>query len=355
MMREPKGALDVGRAVRAGEELDAERVTEWLRTVVPALQGLPEVTQFAGGASNWTYGLRYASHDLILRRPPSGTRAKSAHDMGREFKVQSALRPVFGAVPEMIALCTDPDVLGVDFYVMRRIEGIIPRKELGAQLDPGQVRLLCERFVDTLVALHSVDLDATGLRELGRGTGYARRQIEGWSDRFTKAHTWNVPRFSGVMRWLHDNTPDDVATCLIHGDFRLDNVVLDPHDPTQIIGVLDWEMATLGDPLMDLGNSLAYWVQADDDWFARKTRRQPTHTPGMLTRAEVVQRYCAATGRDAGHFGFYEVYGLFRLAVIIQQIYFRYHHGQTDNPAFRTFWALVHYLHWRCKQAIARA
>jgi aminoglycoside phosphotransferase (APT) family kinase protein len=347
---------DQGGPVRTGEALDVAAVTAWLAPYLPDLQGQPEVTQYAGGASNWTYRLRYPQHDLILRRPPAGTRAKSAHDMAREFHVQQALQPVFPRVPNMIALCQDETVLGVDFYVMERLAGLIPRARMppGLRLDPGQARQLCLNWVDLLADLHAVDATTPGLAELGKGTGYCQRQIGGWSDRYVKARTWNVPSYAYVRAWLHEHTPADVATCVIHGDWRLDNVVLDAADPTRIIGVLDWEMATLGDPLMDLGNALAYWVQADDGYFMRTTRRQPSHLPGMLTRQEIVARYLEKTGRTVQNWQFYEVYGLFRLAVIAQQIYYRYHHGQTRNPAFKNFWIVVNYLYWRCRRVIAR-
>jgi len=345
-------------AVRTGEELDLAALDPWLRARLPGLQGPPRVTQYSGGASNWTYRLEYPGHDLVLRRPPAGTKAKSAHDMGREYHVQRALRPAFPWVPEMVAFCDDPTVLGVEFYVMRRIPGIVPRRNLprGVHLDPDAARALCLSAVDVLVALHGVDPAREGLAELGRGPGYARRQIEGWSDRYVKARTWNVPTFRRVRAWLAASIPEDVATCVIHGDFRLDNLVLDPDDPSRIVGVLDWEMATLGDPLMDLGNSLAYWVQADDDPVARSTRRQPTHLPGMLTRRELVDAYFERSGRTKpANWAFYEVYGLFRLAVIAQQIYYRYHHRQTRNPAFKRFWLAVGYLDWRCRRLIRRA
>ncbi len=346
---------DQGGPVRAGEALDAAAVTAWLLPHLPDLAGQPEVTQYAGGASNWTYRLRYANHDLILRRPPAGTRAKSAHDMAREFRVQQALKPVFPWVPNLVALCQDEAVLGVDFYVMERIAGLIPRARMprGLVLSPDQARQLCLNWVDKLAELHAVDTAIPALAALGKGAGYAQRQIAGWSDRYEKARTWNVPSYAGVRAWLRDHTPADVAPCVIHGDWRLDNVVLDPAEPARIIGVLDWEMATLGDPLMDLGNALAYWVQADDGWILRTTRRQPSHLPGMLTRREIVARYLAQTGRTVDNWAFYEVYGLFRLAVIAQQIYYRYHHKQTRNPAFRNFWLIVNYLHWRCRRVIA--
>jgi aminoglycoside phosphotransferase (APT) family kinase protein len=342
-------------AQRPGEELDLDALGTWLTAQVPGLGGKPEVTQYSGGASNWTYRLWYPEHDLVLRRPPAGTKARSAHDMGREYRIQRALQPVFPWVPEMIAYCDDPRVIGAEFYVMKRVPGVVLRRRVPAQItiDRLTARALCDRAVDLLVALHQVDPEAAGLTTIGKGAGYPQRQIQGWSDRYRKARTWNVPRFSKVMDWLATNTPADVATCVIHGDYRIDNLVLDPAEPSHILGVLDWEMATIGDPLMDLGNSLAYWVQANDDLLARMTRRQPTHLPGMMTRSELVDTYCERAGRDRpANWVFYEVYGLFRLAVIAQQIYYRYHHRQTRNPAFKHFWIAVSYLQWRCRKLI---
>jgi len=351
---------DQGGAVRSGEELKTSAVDAWLKAQVPGLQGQPEVTQFSGGASNWTYRLKYANGDYILRRPPAGTKAKGAHDMGREFKVQSALKPVYPVVPTMVGLCTDEAVTGSEFYVMERIAGIIPRKNMprGLNLDAATTRQLCTNVLDKLVELHQVDVHAAGLESLGKGSGYCQRQIEGWSERYKKAKTWNVPSYSRVMAWLKERTPQDVANVVIHNDWRFDNVVLSEADPTQVIGVLDWEMATLGDPLMDLGNALAYWTQADDNVLMKSTRRQPTHLPGMLRRDEVVDYYLAKSGYQVDRHGawpFYEVYGLFRLAVIVQQIYYRYHHKQTNNPAFKNFWVLANYLDWRCKAIINKA
>jgi aminoglycoside phosphotransferase (APT) family kinase protein len=341
--------LDVGSDVRQGEELNLAAVDAYLKGVDPTLAGTPRVTQYPGGASNWTYRLEYDNRDLILRRPPAGTKAKSAHDMGREYRVQKALKPVYPWVPEMVAYCQDEAVLGSEFYVMERIAGVIPRARMkAAEIAPAQARQLCENAIDKLVALHRVDARLPELAALGKGKGYTRRQIEGWSERFDKARTPNVFKFTRVKAWLRDHTPDDVATCVIHGDFRLDNLVLAPDDITRVIGVLDWEMATLGDPLMDLGNSLAYWIEAKDDALYRMVRRQPTHLPGMLRRAEVVERYCGAMGFSPRNWAFYEVYGLFRLAVIAQQIYYRYYHKQTQNPAFKNYWILINYLALRC-------
>jgi len=348
---------DQGGRVRAGEELNVPGVDAWLKQQVPHLQGQPEVTQFSGGASNWTYRLQYPDGDYILRRPPAGTKAKGAHDMGREFKVQRALKPLYPVVPTMVGLCEDESVTGSEFYVMERIAGIIPRKNLprGLSLDVATTRRLCTQVLDQLIALHRIAPRGTELESLGKGSGYCQRQIEGWSDRYTRARTWNVPSYRRVMAWLKEHTPADVANVVIHNDWRLDNVVLAEDDPTRVIGVLDWEMATLGDPLMDLGNALAYWIHDDDNALLKATRRQPTHLPGMLRREEVVEYYLDRTGLKPDNWAFYEVYGLFRLAVIVQQIYFRYHHGQTRNPAFKNFWVLVNYLDWRCKGLIKRA
>ncbi len=349
--------LDSAKAVREGESFDVARTDAWLKQQLPDLAGVPDVTQFSGGASNLTYLLQYENRELILRRPPFGHIAKGAHDMAREFAVQKALKPVYPAVPEMVALCQDSTVMDCDFYVMDRIVGIIPRANLprGLALTPQQTRDLCLGVIDKLIELHLVDHSAAGLEQLGKGFGYVERQIGGWSGRYGKSKTWNVPGWTYVMDWLKANMPDDIANVIIHNDFRFDNVVLDIDNPMNIIGVLDWEMATLGDPLMDLGNSLAYWVEAGDDRLQQSLRRQPTHLPGMLTRAEVVEYYCDKTGFKTDNWTFYEVYGLFRLAVIIQQIYYRYHHKQTRNPAFKQFWLANHYLHWRSKRAIKRA
>lgn len=347
--------LDVGKSVREGEELPMEKIEPWLKIQLPDLRGIVEVTQFPGGASNWTYRLKYDNYDLILRRPPAGTKAASAHDMNREFSIQKALAP-FYPVPEMVAFCNDKEVADFDFYVMKRIEGVIPRSNLPReiQLNEEETRKLCTNVIDNLIRLHQIDIESTGLNSFGKGSGYAQRQIKGWSERYKKAVTWNVPSFEKVMKWLEENIPKTERTCLIHNDYRFDNVILDPQNPFNIIGVLDWEMATVGDPLMDLGNSLAYWVQVDDDFVGRSTRRQPTHLKGMFTRKEVVDYYCSKMGFGEVDFRFYEVYGLFRLAVIVQQIYYRYHHGQTRNKAFKNFWLLVNYLNWRCKKVISR-
>jgi aminoglycoside phosphotransferase (APT) family kinase protein len=344
------------REVRDEDAFDVAAVHAWLAPQVPGLGAEPpEVRQFGGGASNLTYLLRYPDRDLVLRRPPAGQKAASAHDMAREHRVQSALAPHYRYVPAMVALCTDHEVLGSDFYVMERVPGTILRGTLpeGMSLTPEQAHDLGLRAFDALLELHAVDVEAAGLTDLGKGRGYVGRQVAGWSERYRRARTDNVPDFEAVMGWLAERQPDDVATVLVHNDFRLDNLVLTP-DPTdgdlKVVGVLDWEMATLGDPLMDLGGALAYWVQADDDEGYRLSKRQPSDLPGMPTRAEIVRHYAERTGLRVDDWTFYEVFGLFRLAVIVQQIYYRFHHGQTTNPAFEHFWLFVGVLDDRCRR-----
>lgn len=361
MASKNRDIIDVGGSVRDGEALDIAAVTTWLIAQGLALKGDAKVTQYSGGASNWTYRLEYASevdgehYDLVLRRPPAGTKAKSAHDMVREYTVQRALGAKGIPVPKMIGLCTDQSVLGCDFYVMERIEGIIPRSNLPKELNFGEaeVRELCTNVIDELVKIHQCDYTDTPLTELGKGKGYCERQVMGWDSRYKKAKTLNVPSFYWVRTWLKRNIPEDVKTCVIHNDWRFDNVILSPENPTEVIGILDWEMATLGDPLMDLGSALAYWVQPGDNRVVRQMRRQPTHLKGMFTRDEVVAYYLDKMGLEIDNWTFYDVFGLFRLAGIIQQIYYRYYNKQTDNPAFKNFWVLVNVIHAMCLKRIA--
>jgi aminoglycoside phosphotransferase (APT) family kinase protein len=239
---------------------------------------------------------------------------------------------------------------------MDRIPGVIPRSEWPADvpLSAEQARELCLHAVDVLAELHGIDPAAAGLTDLGKGDGYVRRQVDGWSTRYRNARTDDVPDLETVMAWLDAHQPDDVATCVIHNDFKLDNLVLAEDDVTRVVGVLDWEMATVGDPLMDLGGTMAYWVQDDDDEFFRQFRRQPTNLPGMLSRDEVVAYYCERTGHSVTpeQWQFYEVYGLFRLGVIAQQIYYRFFHGQTSNEAYQRFGPAAQYLEARCNQII---
>ena len=350
---------DESRPVRDEDAFDVEAVAAWLRenatAFVDDLVGTPEVTQFPGGASNLTYQLRYPDRDLILRRPPAGVKAKGAHDMGREYLIQDELRPLFPYVATMVGHCTDESLIGCDFYVMEKVDGVIPRRDLPFDLPPEQVSQLCENAFDVLIALHSVDVTASpALAALGKGDGYVDRQMGGWTKRFENARTDDTGDWSDVIAWLEVHKPRDVGQRMIHNDFRFDNMVLDPLDPMRVVGVLDWEMATVGDPLMDLGGTLSYWVEPGDDEFFQMFRRQPTTTAGMWTREQVVAHYCERMGLSVTpeQWRFYEVFGLFRLAVIAQQIWYRYFHKQTTNEAYAVFGPAVGYLETRCRSLI---
>lgn len=347
---------DQARDVREEDAFDLARVDAFLKQHIEGLQGTPTVKQFPGGASNLTYLLSYAQRELVLRRPPRGAKAKSAHDMLREARVMSALKPSYPYVPAILARCDDDSVIGQDFYVMERLRGTILRRDLPADfgLDRDGVRALCLGFIDRLIELHQVDATQPGLSELGRGEGYIARQIAGWSERWRQSATEGSDPCEDIIAWLQSQQPRrDNASCVIHNDFRFDNVVLATDHPLDIVGVLDWELATVGDPLMDLGSSLAYWVQADDDPTFQSFRRQPTHEAGMLTRHQVVAYYGERTGMDVSRWRFYEIFGLFRLMVIIQQIYRRYALGQTTNPQFAGFGNAARYMGTRCRRLMA--
>jgi len=345
---------DETRPVRAEDGFDVAAVEAWL-----GRGRIEEVRQFPGGASNLTYLLRMADPvqpELILRRPPSGTKARGAHDMSREYRIQAALGPVFPQVARMVSYAAEAESpIGAELYVMERVVGVIPRKEFGFEISPEQVDALCGAAADTLVALHAVDVQQVpDLAALNRGEGYVARQVAGWTKRFADARTDDTGDWSDIMAWLEGRQPADVGQCLIHNDYRFDNMVLDEHDPTSIVALLDWELATVGDPLMDLGGCLAYWVEPDDDEFFLMFRRQPTTAPGMWSRQEFVSYYCERRGFDLGpeKWRFYEVFGLFRLAVIAQQIWYRYFHKQTTNEAYAVFGPAVGYLEQRCRRLI---
>ena len=347
--------IDPALPVREGEELDAGRIGAYLERTL-GLRGKVAVRQFPGGYSNLTYLVTAGHRELVLRRPPFGTKAASAHDMGREYRILKALKPVYAYVPEALAFCEDPEVMDAPFYVMERLRGIILRKDLPRGLDYTQdrARILCTNLLAVHHELHAIDYNATGLADLGRPEGYVRRQVEGWSGRYRAARTEDVPDFEAVMAWLADHQPaDSPRPGLVHNDFRLDNAVLDPADPVRIIGILDWEMATVGDPLMDLGNSLAYWVEAGDSEEMQALRMMPTHIPGALTRAELVAEYARRSGHRIEDMVFYYTFGLFRLAVIAQQIYYRYFHGQTRDKRFAMLAFAVAALEHRAAGVIA--
>ena len=344
------GGADATRPPRAGEEIDAGRLRAYLEAHgVPVARELV-VEQFPGGHSNLTYLVRTGDRELVLRRPPVGSKVKTAHDMGREHRVLSHLAPAWPRAPRPLLLCEDESVIGARFYLMERIRGVILRKEppAGVAIDAPLARRLSESLVDTLAELHALDYQAIGLGDLGRPDGYVLRQVRGWTERYTGSQTSDVPSVTRVSSWLVAHLPASGPPSLIHNDFKFDNLVLDPDDLTRVRGVLDWEMSTVGDPLMDLGGALAYWIEPTDPPPAVMMRFGPTTLPGMMTRAEIAARYAERTGRPLRDIVFYYVFGLFRNAVIVQQIFYRWKQGLTTDPRFA---ALGHAVAMLCDHA----
>jgi aminoglycoside phosphotransferase (APT) family kinase protein len=328
-------------SVREGEELDVGVIDGILRGHIDDLQGTPKIRQFASGHSNLTYSIQYANRNLVLRRPPFGTKPKSGHSMIREFKVMNALKPAFPAVPDTyFHIPADESPLGAEFYVMEQVDGRKLERHIPKSWNFGEEegRKLCLSFFHKLIELHKVDYKAVGLGDFGKPEGYVERQVLGWNRRYEKAMTDDVQDFADVRKWLVDNMPaGEVAHSVLHGDYRLDNVILCEENPFEIKAILDWEISALGDPLMDFGNTIAYWTEASDPDEMKAMCMQPCMAPGMLSRAEICELYARETGYDLSNINYYMVYGIFRLAVILQQIYYRYYHGQTKNPIFAPF------------------
>ncbi|HYL69376.1 MAG TPA: phosphotransferase family protein [Candidatus Limnocylindria bacterium] len=323
-------------SLRPGEELDLARLEPFLRIHFPDATGALEIAQFPSGHSNLTYLLRLGDRELVLRRPPFGTKVKSAHDMSREYRVLAKLHAAYPPAPEVLLYCDDISILGCPFYVMKPIHGIILRRSLptGLNFTADVAQGLSESFVDNLALLHGLDYAAIGLADLGKPQGYLERQVRGWIERYHGSKTHELPEVEPISRWLTENLPTTSNAALIHNDYKFDNVVLDPVDITKIVGVLDWEMCTIGDPLSDLGTALAYWVGPEDPKELQKIRWGPTNCPGSLSRAQLVERYARATGRDVSNMVFYVIFARFKVAVIVQQIYYRYHHGLTKDQRF---------------------
>jgi aminoglycoside phosphotransferase (APT) family kinase protein len=331
--------------IRAGEDLDWPRVVAWLHERLPAcnIPGLdmsrePDIAQFPGGHSNLTYRLRFGDVDLVVRRPPVGPVAPTAHDIAREFRWLTAIHPVFPLAPRAYVLCEEVDVIGVPFYVMERRNGIVVRTdEPPALQNPAARRRLSEALIDTLASLHAIDVEKAGLGAMGKPAGFVERQVKGWSDRWLRSQTTALPEMDALAAWLRDHLPAAPSPpAVVHGDFKLDNVMLDERDVTRLIGVFDWEMCALGDPLVDLGIVLAYWSPT-----APPSQRDALTTvidrPGYFTKDEIVERYALKSARDLSGIRFYEVFAVFKIAVVIQQIYYRFAKGQTTDQRFATF------------------
>jgi aminoglycoside phosphotransferase (APT) family kinase protein len=336
--------IDGSRAVREGEELPNERLLAYLGAHLPELEATLSVEQFPAGFSNLTYLLRAGNRELVLRRPPIGAKIKTAHDMSREYRILSHLHPVYQKVPRPLLFCEDEEILGAPFYVMERVTGIILRAQppRGIELSPELMRGLSEAFVENLAEIHEVDYEAAGLGDLGSPQGYVKRQVEGWTKRYYNARTDDVASIEQLAGWLMQHLPaDSERSSLIHNDYKYDNLVLSPEDLTRVVAVLDWEMATIGDPLMDFGTSLGYWVETTDPEEWQRYGFGLTSLPGSYTRSELLDRYAKCTSRRLDDPVFYFAYGLLKIAVIVQQIYFRYQKGLTRDPRFAQLGELV--------------
>lgn len=338
--------------IRYGEELDLEALEGYLRThLSELLLGEPldrariEVEQFPGGHSNLTYLVRLGGHEFVLRRPPFGPVAPTAHDMPREYRLLVAVHPLFSLAPRPYLLCEDTSVIGVPYYLMERRRGLVIRRETPKEIgnDLNLRRRVSEGMVDTLARLHSVDIYSSGLVNIGKPVGFVTRQLKGWTERWHRSKTSELPEIDQVIQWLADRIPaePDVEAgrpaTLVHNDFKLDNVMLDPRNPARVVAVLDWEMCTVGDPLIDLGIFLCYWAMKDDPEARRESISPVTTEPGWISRPEVIAGYAERTGRDLSGIAFYEVFALFKTAVVLQQIYYRYVKGQTRDERFKTF------------------
>jgi aminoglycoside phosphotransferase (APT) family kinase protein len=346
---------DRPRAVRAGEELDPNVIRAFLSEALGREVGEVEISQFPGGHSNLTYLVRAGDEELVLRRPPFGSKVKRAHDMGREHRVLERLARWVDWAPEPVAHCADESLIGAEFYLMRRVRGIILRRSVpeGLTIDAERARKLSETLLDTLVELHGLDPERVGLSDLGHPEGYVERQVVGWTNRYHDAVTDEIAEMPRVATWLAEEMPPSGPGVIIHNDYKFDNVVY--HETLErIIGVLDWEMATVGDALMDLGTSLSYWVEATDSDAMKNIGFGPTVLPGMYSRKELADRYAEKTGRDLSSILFYYVFGLFKTAVVLQQIYYRYKQGLTKDERFAGLIFGVRLLAATADAAIAR-
>lgn len=336
-------------AVRAGEELDLAALDRYLREHLHASDleseaATIEVEQFPGGHSNLTYLLRWGAQEFVLRRPPVGPVAPTAHDMPREFKLLSVIHPSFHLAPAPVLLCEDASVIGVPFYLMERRRGFIVRTPGEVSDDHAYRRLLSASVVDTLAALHAVEIRSSGIVNIGKPAGFVERQVRGWAERWQRSQTGPVSEMDDVIAWLGERLPQDDGsdTTIVHNDFKLDNLMLDRNHPARVVAVLDWEMCTVGDPLIDVGLALTYWTMSGGEkGDPNSSLRAVTNGPGWFTREEFISRYFAKTGRDLSRIVFYETFARFKVAVVIQQIYFRYVKGQTRDERFRNFDQLV--------------
>lgn len=340
--------------MRAGEELPQEPLHSFLLAHLDGYREILELRQFPGGYSNLTYSIRTNIGYFVLRRPPLGANIKSAHDMGREYKVLRMLQPVYPRIPAPVLYCDDAGVIGAPFYLMEKVEGLVLRNRPpeGLYLGPEVMHRLSCAAIDNLADLHALDIDHSGLRQLGKPEGYVQRQVEGWSKRYEQSATDTIPGMAFMAEWMHAQLPTENPPALLHNDYKYDNLVLNPDKPDDIRAVLDWEMCTVGDPLMDLGLSLAYWLHEGEGGPLLSSIGTLTWLPGNLTRGEAAARYADRSGRNIEQLLFYYVFGNFKIGVIVQQIYFRYKKGFTQDPRFSRLIDAVRFFGERGQKAI---
>ncbi len=333
---EQSNQIDQATSIRKGEELNLSSLQSYLLEKLEGANGELVIEQFPGGASNLTYLLKLGEQQMVLRRPPFGANVKSAHDMSREYKVLSALSESYGKAPKPLLYTANEGVIGSEFYVMERVQGVIIRGDGGfaKKLEEKAVHNIADALMDTMVELHALDYEKMGLGNLGKPEGYVTRQVQGWTKRYFKAKTDEVPVIEQTAKWLNENIPSETGASLIHNDFKHDNVVLDANDLTKVIAILDWEMCTLGDPLMDLGTTLGYWLDEGDPPILRHVFPNPSVLKGNPSRSKLVEMYAQKSGRQVDNSVFYFAYGLFKLTGVLQQIYYRYHKGYTKDKRF---------------------
>ena len=332
--------------VRPDERFDEARLAAYLRDRLPGADGPLQVRQFGGGAANLTYLLDYGGADArqyVLRRPPLGPLAKSAHDMGREFRVLSTLYQAYPYAPRAYLYCGDAGIIGAEFFVMERRQGLVVRRTLPAEFAavPDAPRQMSLALVDALAEFHAVDYNAIGLGDLGQPDGFIARQVEGWYKRWQAAGSEDVPAMDAVYAWLAANQPLPSGPSLVHNDYKLDNILLDPANPGRVMAVFDWDMCTLGDPLSDLGALLAYWIEPSDPPALQAMAMMPAGDLGFPSRSELVERYTVKSGRSIQNINFYHALGLFRVTVIIAQISIRYLRGQTQDRRFAALGQMI--------------
>jgi aminoglycoside phosphotransferase (APT) family kinase protein len=322
--------------VREGETFDNAVVEAYLRERIPDLEGKMEVLQFPGGHANLTYLLRFGPRELVLRRPPLGPVAPKSHDMAREYRVLRGIEGRFVAAPRAYLLCEDTSVIGAVFLVMERMRGLVIRGVIPRELERHRDmrRRVSFALIDVMADLHDVDYVAAGLADLGKPEGFVERQVHGWKGRWDRAKHEELPLFEEVYSELVRGMPRSTRHGLVHNDLKLDNVMIDPENPDRIVSVLDWDMTTLGDPLVDLGTLLGYWAQADDP-PERGATAAVTAQPGFPTRREIAERYAHRRGLDIEAITWYEAFALWKTAVVLQQIYIRYVRGQTEDARFQ--------------------